>query len=97
MPPSIPSGGVSNPNQRPAGVNGTAMATRSATRDDATNAGCGRSFHGRPLVRIMNMTRICVAIDSKNHVVWNAAGEAWMIKRSPPNVRRSNNEGVLIN
>src|SRR5580693_824102 len=76
MPPSIPSGGASNPNQRPAGVNGTTTATASATRDDATSAGCGRSFQGRPLVRMMKMTRICVAIDSRNHVVLNSGGRA---------------------
>jgi hypothetical protein len=40
------------------------MATASPTRDDATSAGHGRSFHGRPLVRMMKVTRICAAIDS---------------------------------
>ena len=46
MPPSMPSGGASNPNQRPAGVNGNTMATASAASDDTTSARCGRYAFG---------------------------------------------------
>ena len=36
---------------------------------DRVKAGCGRSRHGRPLVLMIEMTRICVAIDSRNQTV----------------------------
>ena len=47
-------------------VKGSAIATTNAINDDAVRAGFGKSRQGRPLVRMMKITRICVAIDSRN-------------------------------
>ena len=85
-------GGVTKPNQAPTGVNGSAIATTSATSDDAASTGWGRFCHGRPLVRMMKITRICVAIDSRNQVVRNSSGEALNTYSSTPKVAKSNSD-----
>src|SRR5664279_3515129 len=92
MAASMTGGGATKPNQSPIGVNGKVIATASATSDDAASTGSGRFCHGRPLVRIMNITRICVAIDSRNHVVRNSSGEALNTNTSAPKVKKSNSE-----
>lgn len=48
----------------------------------------------RPLVRTTKMTRICVAIDSRNQAVWNSAGDALKKNTSVANVRKSNSDDI---
>src|ERR1700693_735471 len=85
-------GGATKPNQAPIGVNGSVIATASAASDDAASSGSGKVYHGRPLVRMMKITRICVAIDSRNQVVRNSSGEALNTNTSAPKVRKSNSD-----
>src|ERR1700722_19529276 len=94
MPASMKGGGASNPNQRPAGGKGSAIATTNAINDDAVRAGFGKSRHGRPLERMMKMTRIWVAIDSRNHAVWYSAGVALNTSNKEAKVRKSNRDDI---
>ena len=65
MPAIISGGGATKPNQVPTGVNGTTIATSKAISDEADSTGSGQLRHGRPLVRMTKITRICVAVDSR--------------------------------
>src|ERR1700675_2387120 len=85
-------GGATKPNQVPIGVNGRTIATASAASDDAASTGSGRFCHGRPLVRMMKITRIWVAIDSRNQTVRNSSGEALNRNTSAPKVKKSNSD-----
>src|SRR5260370_41490535 len=89
MPASIAGGGATKPNQPPSGVSGNASATTSAVSDDAVSTGSGRLLQGRKLVRMMKITRICVAIDSRNQAVRNSSGDALNRYISAAKVRKS--------
>src|SRR5439155_22053616 len=92
IPASMTGGGATKPNQPPAGVNGRIIATASAASEEAASTGSGRFCQGRPLVRMMKMTRICVAIDSSNQMVRNSSGDALNTNTSAPKVRKSNSD-----
>ena len=89
---STVAGGATKPNQAPAGVKGTISATTSAVSDEVVSMGSARLLHGRPLVRMMKMTRIWVAMDSRNQAVRNSSGVAWNRYSSAPKVRKSNSD-----
>src|SRR5881227_2395075 len=92
MPAIMIGGGATKPNQAPTGVNGTTIATSKAISEDADSNGSGRLRHGRPLVRMMKMTRIWVAMDSMNQAVRNSSGEALNRYSRAPKVRKSNTD-----
>ena len=52
-----------------------AKATARAASVEIVRTGLGRSRHGRPRVRIINTTSVCVAMDSTNQPVRTTCSE----------------------
>src|SRR5690242_12627332 len=92
MPSKTDGGGAWKPNQAPTDEKGRANAAARAVSEEAVSAAPGRSCQGRPFVRMTKITRICVAMDSRNHAVRNSSAETPKTRSSTPKVTRSNSD-----
>ena len=83
------SGGLTKPSTPARGVNGRSTPTAPAAVMLMTRALLGLLRHGIPRVRMIRMTRVCVASDSMNQPVRNNSAPALRPKIRTPKVRKS--------